>query len=164
MQEICRWYLYNSLPTVYTVYIYISIYIYHYISSSFDSPGRVTKATPNLDAVDRALEELQRGLLEIDHVLAGPGPRLGLGSPRKSIGSPRKNGGFNGKIESIQSWRFQVEKSSNFCAEDFSLTWTKSYLVQYGGKEPCDWVQWGMVLGKPSRDIFYSYLCSHKRE
>ena len=27
------------------------------------------EATPNLDAVDRALEELQRGLLEIDHVL-----------------------------------------------------------------------------------------------
>lgn len=34
----------------------------------------VPSATPNLDAVDRALEELQRGLLEIDHVLAKPMP------------------------------------------------------------------------------------------
>ena len=36
--------------------------------------GNVPSATPNLDAVDRALEELQRGLLEIDHVLAKPMP------------------------------------------------------------------------------------------
>lgn len=33
-----------------------------------------TAGTPSLDAVDKALEELQRGLLEIDHVLAKPIP------------------------------------------------------------------------------------------
>ena len=32
------------------------------------------QAAPSLDAVDRALEELQRGLLEIDTVLAKPIP------------------------------------------------------------------------------------------
>ncbi|CAJ1408142.1 unnamed protein product [Effrenium voratum] len=32
------------------------------------------QSTPSLDAVDRALEELQRGLQEIDHVLAKPMP------------------------------------------------------------------------------------------
>jgi len=33
-----------------------------------------SQAAPSLDAVDRALEELQRGLLEIDTVLAKPIP------------------------------------------------------------------------------------------
>jgi len=33
-----------------------------------------TAPAPSLDAVDRALEELQRGLLEIDNVLAKPIP------------------------------------------------------------------------------------------
>ena len=127
------------------------IYIYHYISSSFDSPGRVTKATPNLDAVDRALEELQRGLLEIDHVLAGPGPRLGLGSPRKSIGSHRKNGGFNGKIESIHtimevsSWKIIELLRRGFFSDlnqILSCMEGRSHVTEYNGV----WC-WGNLRG-----------------
>ena len=34
----------------------------------------LVEAAPSLDAVDRALEELQRGLIEIDTVLAKPIP------------------------------------------------------------------------------------------
>ena len=55
------------------IYIYIYLFIYTYDHDHLNiCPGSPAKATPNLDAVDRALEELQRGLLEIDHVLAGP--------------------------------------------------------------------------------------------
>jgi hypothetical protein len=36
------------------------------------SPGAPSAAIPSLDAVDQALEELQRGLVEIDEALARP--------------------------------------------------------------------------------------------
>ena len=57
--------------------MYIYTYTYIYITLPDKRRGSHSswvlvgchEATPNLDAVDRALEELQRGLLEIDHVL-----------------------------------------------------------------------------------------------
>jgi len=42
------------------------------IASELGKPTGLPPVAPSLDAVDRALEELQRGLLEIDNALAKP--------------------------------------------------------------------------------------------